>query len=104
MTPQRWLLISKNNLSDATADLAASKLRVLLLLAGHDINVDVADTREVYERVLPPGELGVKFYPDATHGMVQKQIEDSSWRLPLTGIFDPRRLFAAGILTDQERS
>lgn len=102
ITPQRWLFITKNFRSDATADLAASKLRVLLLLAGHDINVDVANTREVYERVLPPGELEVKFYPDATHSMVQKQIEDSSWRLPLTAIFDPRGLFAPGVLADQE--
>lgn len=102
MTADRWAFISKNFRSDATGDLAESGLRVLLILAGHNLNVDVADTRAVYERVLPNGQLEVRFYPDATHGVVQKDIEDSTLWTNATAIFNPRGLFAPQYLTDMQ--
>ncbi len=102
MTANRWTFISKNFRSDATQDLKRSDLRVFLILADHDLNVDVADTREVYTRVLPPDQLEVKTYAGATHALVKKDIADSALRTYATGIFNPRGLFAAGFLSDQE--
>lgn len=102
MTADRWAFITKNFRSDATRDLAGTDLRILLILAGHDINVDVADTRAVYERVIPNDQLEARFYPDATHGLVQKDIEDSTLRTTATAIFNPRGLFAPHYLTDMQ--
>ena len=79
MTADRWAFITKNFRSDATRDLAGTDLRILLILAGHDINVDVADTRAVYERVIPNDQLEARFYPGiGTPWLVQKDIEDSA--------------------------
>ena len=102
MTANRWTFISKNFRSDATRDLKQSDLRVFLVLADHDLNVDVADTREVYTRVLPPEQLEVKTYSGATHGLVKKNIEDSTLRKYATAIFNPRGLFASGYLADMQ--
>ncbi|MEV6522415.1 alpha/beta hydrolase [Longispora sp. NPDC051575] len=102
LTAGRWTFITRNHRSDATADLtAAATVPTLLLLGGHDINVDVADTEAGYRRTLK--NLQVRHYPDATHGLVPKALEDSPVRLVLTGLFAPRSVFATGVLTDQTR-
>lgn len=44
LTRGRWRFAAKNYTADASADLAATHVPVLLILAGHDLNVDVADT------------------------------------------------------------
>lgn len=102
MTADRWVFISKNYRSDATRDLKQLDLRAFLILADHDLNVDIADTREVYTRVLPPEQLEVKTYAGATHGLVKKNIEDSTLLTYATAIFNPRGLFASGFLADQQ--
>ncbi|CAM5332754.1 hypothetical protein SALBM135S_09582 [Streptomyces alboniger] len=68
MTAGRWGFISKNYTADATRDLRALRgVPVLLALAGHDINLDTADTERVYRKVLQAGgALRVERYPDAT--------------------------------------
>jgi hypothetical protein len=44
---------------------------VLLMLGGHDVNVDVVDTEDGYRRNLPdPDLLQIANYPGATHSMV----------------------------------
>lgn len=101
MTPDRWRFVSRNHTSDATRELAAGHAPVLLLLGGHDLNVDVAETEATYRRLLTePGELRVERYADATHGMVREVIEGSEWRLSLYAIFAPRSLFTARYLSD----
>jgi len=72
-----------------------------VLLAGHDINVDVADTEAVYRETT--AHLEVRHYPDATHGMVPQALESSSVRITLTGLFAPRSVFTGGFLDDQRR-
>lgn len=110
MTADRWRFVSKNYIADATADLRAIRgTPVLLILAGHDINVDVADTETAYRKLLPgpgpaPGPgLQVEHYPDATHSLVKHGVEQSEVRVTLTALFAPRALFAAGFLADQRR-
>jgi hypothetical protein len=77
---------------------------VLLALAGHDINVDTADTERVYRETLDPGRaLIVKRYPDAAHSLVKQSIDRSDLATTLTALFSPRSLFAEGYLDDQRR-
>jgi hypothetical protein len=101
ITADRWAFISKNYLSDATADLRASRAPVLLLLAGHDRNVDVADTEATYRTTVPA--LEVRHYADATHAMIPTTLEDSTVKITLVGLFAPRSVFADGFLEDQQR-
>ncbi|MFF5808456.1 alpha/beta hydrolase family protein [Streptomyces sp. NPDC012746] len=103
MTAARWRFVSKNHTADATADLPALRgLPVLLILGGHDVNVDTADTEGGYRRLLPGPALRVARYPDATHGLVKHVVEASPPRLTLTALFAPRALFAEGFLADQQ--
>ncbi|WP_236242186.1 S9 family peptidase [Streptomyces sp. CC228A] len=102
MTAARWRFVSKNHSADAGADLPALRgIPVLLVLAGHDVNVDTADTEAAYRRLLPSPPLRVAHYPDAAHGLVTYDVETSSLRLTLTALFAPRALFAEGFLADQ---
>ncbi|MFE6905412.1 alpha/beta hydrolase family protein [Streptomyces erythrochromogenes] len=104
MTAARWRFVSKNHTSDAGADLPALRATpVLLVLAGHDLNVDTADTESAYRRLLPGPALRVAHYPDATHGLVERAVEESPLRLTLTALFAPRALFADGFLADQQQ-
>ncbi|MET9684967.1 alpha/beta hydrolase family protein [Streptomyces coeruleorubidus] len=104
-TADRWTFISKNYTADATQDLRALRgIPVLLTLAGHDINVDTADTERTYRKVLDAGgALTVKRYPHATHSLLKQSIEQSSVRTTLTALFSPRSLFANGFLDDQRQ-
>ncbi|MGR4880303.1 alpha/beta hydrolase family protein [Streptomyces sp. LARHCF249] len=105
MTADRWGFISKNHTADATQDLGALRgVPVLLTLAGHDINVDTADTERVYREVLDAGgALTVERYPDASHSLLKQSIEQSDLTITLTALFSPRSLFAAGFLDDQRQ-
>ncbi|GGW62443.1 alpha/beta hydrolase family protein [Streptomyces xantholiticus] len=105
MTADRWGFISKNYTADATQDLRALRgVPVLLTLAGHDINVDTADTQRIYHKVLGPGgALKVEHYPDATHSLLKQSIEDSDLKTTLTALLCPRSLFGDGFLDDQRQ-
>ncbi|MEU3545482.1 alpha/beta hydrolase family protein [Streptomyces longwoodensis] len=104
VTPARWRFISANYTSDAVADLRAMRgTPVLLVLAGHDVNVDVTETQAVYREVLPAPTLSVQHYPDATHSLVDHATERSSLRLTATAVLAPRKLYAAGFLDRQAR-
>ncbi|MFH8900580.1 alpha/beta hydrolase family protein [Streptomyces coeruleorubidus] len=105
MTADRWSFISKNHTADATQDLRALRgIPVLLALAGHDINVDTADTERVYREVLDAGGgLTVERYPHATHSLLRQSIEQSDVKTTLTALFSPRSLFANGFLDDQRQ-
>lgn len=105
MTADRWGFVSRNHTADATRDLRALRgVPVLLVLAGHDVNVDTADTERVYREVLGAGgALAVGHYPDATHSLLKRSVERSGARTVLTALFSPRSLFANGFLDDQRR-
>lgn len=105
MTADRWGFVSKNYTADATQDLRALRgIPVLLTLAGHDLNVDTADTERVYREVLGAGgALTVKRHPHATHSLLKRSVEQSGLRTTLTALFSPRSLFANGFLDDQRR-
>lgn len=104
MTAARWSFIARNHRSDATADLRAMRgTPLLLVLAGHDVNVDAAETEAVYRRLLPPASLTVAHYPDATHSLVDAELERRTWRLTLTAVFAPRQLYTDRFLADQAR-
>ncbi|MEU6062423.1 alpha/beta hydrolase [Streptomyces sp. NPDC047097] len=105
MTADRWGFVARNHTADATHDLRALRgIPVLLTLAGHDVNVDTADTERVYREVLDPGgALAVKHYPQATHSLLRQSVEQSEARTVLTALFSPRSLFADGFLDDQRQ-
>ncbi|WP_433665422.1 alpha/beta hydrolase family protein [Nocardia sp. CA-128927] len=100
-TPQRWRFNQRNYTADASADLAAVRIPVLLILADHDINVDVVDTETRYRQLIPADLLRVEHYRNATHALVRKDIEDSAIKTTAVAIAAPRSLFAAGFLSDQ---
>ncbi|MFF8652809.1 alpha/beta hydrolase family protein [Streptomyces huasconensis] len=103
MTAARWGFISRNYRADVTGDLRSLRgVPVLLVLAGHDLNVDTAATERVYRKVLAGGgALTVEHYPDAAHSLVKRSVERSGPRITLTALFAPRALFADGFLDDQ---
>ncbi|MEU2549030.1 alpha/beta hydrolase [Streptomyces roseolus] len=105
MTAGRWGFISENYTADATRDLRALRdVPVLLALAGHDVNVDTAETERVYREVLAAGgALTAKRYPDATHSFLRRSVEQSDVKTTLTALFSPRSLFADGFLDDQRQ-
>ncbi|MFJ8078221.1 alpha/beta hydrolase family protein [Streptomyces sp. NPDC096176] len=105
MTADRWGFISKNHTADATRDLRALRhVPVLLTLAGHDLNVDTADTERVYRKVLDAGgALTVTRYPDATHSLLKQSVEQSDLKITITALFAPRSLFADGFLDGQRQ-
>ncbi|NWF29559.1 alpha/beta hydrolase [Streptomyces sp. PKU-EA00015] len=105
MTADRWGFISKNYTADATQDLRALRgVPVLLALAGHDINVDTADTERTYRKVLDAGgALTVERYPDAAHSLLKQSIEQSDLKTTLTALFSPRSLFADRFLDGQRQ-
>ncbi|MGW7356185.1 alpha/beta hydrolase family protein [Streptomyces sp. NPDC054802] len=105
MTADRWGFISKNYTADATRDLRALRgIPVLLSLAGHDVNVDTADTERTYRKVLDAGgALTVKRYPDAAHSLLKQSIEQSDLKTTLTAVFSPRSLFADRFLDEQRQ-
>ncbi|WP_345278073.1 alpha/beta hydrolase family protein [Streptomyces gulbargensis] len=102
MTAARWRFVAKNFRSHASGDLRAMRgTPTLLVLAGHDLNVDVADTEATYRRILPPSSLTVRHYPQATHSLLDHGVETSGPRLALTAVLAPRQLYADGFLADQ---
>ncbi|MFI5942570.1 alpha/beta hydrolase family protein [Streptomyces uncialis] len=105
MTADRWGFISRNHTSDVTRDLRALRgVPVLLTLAGHDINVDIADTERGYREVLEAeGALTVENYPDAAHSLLKQSVEQSDLKITLTALFAPRSLFADGFLDGQRQ-
>ncbi|MFC8760044.1 alpha/beta hydrolase family protein [Streptomyces sp. NPDC057193] len=99
--PGDWL---DQTMEDRAREAAAAiAWAVLLVLAGHDVNVDTTDTEAAYRRLLPAPPLRVAHYPTATHGLIRHDVERSRVRLTLTALCAPRTLFAEGFLSDQRR-
>lgn len=103
MTADRWGFVARNHTADVTPDLPALRgVPVLLAVAGHDLNVDAADTERGYRKALEAGgALRVARYPDGTHALLKQSVERSQARITLTALFAPRALFADGFLDDQ---
>lgn len=100
MSEDRWRFALRNNDLDASDTLPAMKdMPVLLLLGGRDDNVDVDDTERVYREILGGPCLEVIRYPDADHSLLDHQ----GLGLALTGLFEPRSVFADGLLRDLDR-
>lgn len=96
----RWSFAERNNDLDARDTLSAMKdTPVLLLLGGQDDNVDVEDTERIYREILDGPCLDVIHYPDAEHNL----LDHDGVALTLTGIFEPRSIFADEMLSDVER-
>ncbi|AHY09198.1 Alpha/beta hydrolase family protein [compost metagenome] len=102
-TADRWTFVMKNYRSDATQDLAQVHSPVFLALGGKDINVDIKNTENEYrKRLNKAGQLDIKFYPQATHSMLEKSTEDSLIETWYKGLLFPRAIFYPGFLQDQQ--
>jgi len=99
MSRDRWTFVQLNFQSDATADLAAFHSPVMLILGGHDLNVDVENTRAVYEQQIPPSRLSVLYLANVDHSMIKQQLVNSKLRLYMTGLFAPRSVLDASYYT-----
>ena len=100
MAEDRWRFVIRNQDLDARDTLHAMKdMPVLLLLGEDDHNVDVDDTERVYREILDGPCLDVIRYPDADHNL----LDHDGLGLTATAIFQPRNIFANGMLDDIER-
>ncbi|MFF0578113.1 alpha/beta hydrolase family protein [Streptosporangium saharense] len=99
MTAARWGFVLRNHRADATRALAVARVPTLLLLAGHDLNVDVAETEAAYRRA--PAPLRVVHFPDADHAMLRREFAEPGLWTTLTALFAPRDLFPDGYLSGQ---
>ncbi len=99
MSADRWRFVALNFRADASAALPRVAAPVLLILGGQDRNVDVIETRQVYEQLLPPGRLCVEVFPTASHSLVEARFDqDGSVQAYLVALFAPRSLYASGYL------
>lgn len=97
MQEDRWRFAMRNKDLDARDSLPALQgTPVLLLLGGRDDNVDVADTERVYRQLLDGPCLEVLHYPDGEHNL----LDHDGIGLTLAGTFQPRSIFAEGMLDD----
>ncbi|MBB5966215.1 alpha/beta hydrolase family protein [Planomonospora venezuelensis] len=101
LTADRWRFILRNYTADATEDLerpATARTPTLLVLAGHDLNVDVAETEAVYRDTV--SALQVRHYPDADHSLVRESLAGSDVKIALAALFAPRSLAPDGYVDD----
>ncbi|WP_454792525.1 CocE/NonD family hydrolase [Mycolicibacterium lutetiense] len=99
MSADRWRFVHTNYLSDVTPQLSGIKIPVLLILGADDRNVDVAETERVYRAHLPPSQLTVHTFPDASHSIAKAALDHhQGLRAFLVAVFAPRSLYAPGYL------
>ncbi|WKG02980.1 S9 family peptidase [Mycolicibacterium sp. HK-90] len=99
MSADRWRFVHTNYLSDVTPQLAGIKIPVLLILGADDRNVDVAETERVYRAQLPPNQLTVQLFPNASHSIAKASLDhDQGIGSFLVAVFAPRSLYASGYL------
>lgn len=99
MTADRWAFVARNMRADATADLRASSAReipILLLIGGHDRNVDVDETERVYHDVF--GSALTVQRVDSAHSLARPLVEDNALIGTLIGIAWPRALLAPHVI------
>jgi len=71
MSEARFQFILKNFKANATEDYKGLKQPVLLLLGDKDLNVDIANTKEVVERLIGDQQsIQISIINNATHGML----------------------------------
>lgn len=99
MSEDRWNFVQRNYRSDVTTVLPQVKVPVLLVLGDDDLNVDVNETERVYREILPPEQLTVQRYPNASHNIVKARFDnDQDWRAAVVALLAPRTLYAPGYL------
>jgi len=94
MSEKRFEFVSRNYLSDATADLKEFKSPVLLILGGKDINVDTEETKEVYETHVKEDLLQTVWISETDHFMLDKKYIGSELLLMTTYVIAPKRIFS----------
>ncbi|OHU24156.1 alpha/beta hydrolase [Mycobacteroides chelonae] len=99
MSADRWNFVRKNFRSDVTDILPLVTTPVLLAIGDDDLNVDVDETEQTYRRILPPQQLTVQRYPNASHNIVKADLDnDQNWRSTMVAVLSPRSLYAPGYL------
>ncbi|WP_408645903.1 alpha/beta hydrolase family protein [Mycobacteroides stephanolepidis] len=99
MSADRWNFVRKNFRSDVTDILPLVTTPVLLAVGDDDLNVDVDETEQIYRRILPPQQLTVQRYPNASHNIVKADLDnDQNWRSTMVAVLFPRSLYAPGYL------
>ncbi|WP_239170467.1 alpha/beta hydrolase family protein [Actinoplanes xinjiangensis] len=96
MDEARWGFVQRNHTADATADLRAVRVPVLLMLGDHDRNVDTVETENTYRQIL--GERVTVRRFDAAHSMAAPAMEEHTLLGLATGVFRPRSLLADTVL------
>lgn len=99
MSADRWNFVRKNFRSDVNDVLPLVTTPVLLAIGDDDLNVDVDETEQTYRRILPPQQLTVQRYPNASHNIVKADLDnDQNWRSTMVAVLSPRSLYAPGYL------
>ncbi len=66
----------------------------MLVLGGLDINVDVNETREIYEKYISSDHLKVNWIDYTNHYIVRKKLVNKDFALFLGLIFKPKEVIA----------
>jgi dienelactone hydrolase len=92
LSEDRWNFIIKNYKSDSTEDIRHFYSPVKLILGGKDINVDSANTKEIFEREVPKELLSVTLIPTTDHFMLRAPLVNSKSLTFITALFAPKKL------------
>ncbi len=92
LSGDRWNFILKNYKSDSTEDIKHFYSPVKLILGGKDVNVDSANTKEVFEREVPKELLSVTLIPTTDHFMLRTPLVNSKFLTFITALFAPKKL------------
>lgn len=92
LSEDRWNFILKNYKSDSTEDIKHFYSPVKLFLGGKDVNVNSANTKEVFEREVPKELLSVTLIPTTDHFMLRAPLVSSKSLTFITALFAPKKL------------
>ncbi|MBB5625124.1 alpha/beta hydrolase family protein [Sphaerisporangium krabiense] len=99
MSEDRWRFVLQNFRADVTDQLPKVRTPTLLVLGGHDRNVDVKETEAAYRAGIPRNLLTVEKFRDGSHSAVEYELAKpgSVWGL-ITFVAAPRSLYVPGYL------
>ncbi|EGC8557441.1 alpha/beta hydrolase [Listeria monocytogenes] len=90
MSLGRYQFVRKNMNQDATKDLSKVQAKLYLVLAEKDENVDSAETKDIYSRVVKQANLEIQIISNVKHQMINPAIANSKLLINVVGLMVPK--------------
>ncbi|EAE3588840.1 alpha/beta hydrolase [Listeria monocytogenes] len=90
MSLGRYQFVRKNMNQDATKDLSKVQAKLYLVLAEKDENVDSAETKDIYSRVVKQANLEIQIISNVKHQMINPAIANSQLLINVVGLMVPK--------------